>query len=99
MVVGICRVVLELPEGLSLKEKRGPVRSIISRVRTTFNAAVAEVGALDSWQQAVLGVAVVSAEQRHANEMLSKVIDFIEDNLSEGVIADYEMEFIHAAGD
>ena len=96
MVVGVCRIIIELPEGMSLKEKRGPLRSIITRVRSTFNAAVAEVGAQDAWQEAVLGVAVVSAEQRHANEMLSKVVAFIEDNLREGVVADYEMEFIHA---
>lgn len=96
MVVGICRIVLELPAGMSLKEKRGPLRSITTRVRSTFNAAIAEVGAQDAWHEAVLGVAVVSGEQRHANEMLSKIVAFIEENLSEGVVTDYEIEFLHA---
>ena len=95
MVVGGGRVVIELPEGLSLKEKRGPLRSIITRVRSTFNAAVAEVADQDAWQSAVLGVAVVSNDERHANEMLSKVIAFIEEHLSEGVVAHYETELIH----
>lgn len=94
MVVGVCRMVIELPEGLSLKEKRGPLRSIITRVRSTFNAAVAEVERQDAWQSAVLGIAVVSSEQRHANEMLSKVVAFVEENLRDGVLADYELEFI-----
>ena len=44
MVVGTSRIFIELPESFSLKEKRGPLRSIVSRVRSTFNAAVAEVG-------------------------------------------------------
>jgi len=95
MVVGVCRIVIELPEGMSLKEKRGPLRSIITRVRSTFNAAVAEVEQQDAWQEAVLGVAVVSGDKRHANEMLSKVVAFIEENIRDGVVADYEMEFIH----
>lgn len=95
MVVGVCRIYIDLPEGMSLKEKRGPLRSITTRLRSTFNAAVAEVAQQDAWQQAVLGVAVVSSEQRHANEMLSKLVAFVEENLSNGVVADYDLEFIH----
>jgi hypothetical protein len=94
MVVGVARVVIELPEGLSLKEKRGPLRSIIARLRSTFNVAVAEVAAQDSWQTAVLGLAVVSNDQRHANEMLSKLVTFIDAQLQEGVLADYQIELI-----
>lgn len=95
MVIGIGRVIIEFPEGLSLKEKRGPMRSIIRRVRTTFNAAIAEVEAQDAWQTAVLGIAVVSNEQRHANEMLSKIVAFIDENLTEGSLRDYETELMH----
>lgn len=95
MVVGTCRIVIELPGSLSLKEKRGPLRSIISRVRSTFNASIAEVDAQDAWQTAVLGVAVVSGEARHANEMLSKIVAFIEANLSDGRLADYELEILN----
>jgi len=95
MVIGTCRIVIELPESLSLKEKRGPLRSIISRVRSTFNASIAEVDAQDAWQTAVLGVAVVSGEARHANEMLSKIVAFIEANLSDGRLADYELEILN----
>jgi uncharacterized protein YlxP (DUF503 family) len=95
MVVGIGRVSVELPGVLSLKEKRGPLRSIITRVRQTFNVAVAEVGDQDAWQTAVLGLAVISGDARHANEMLSKVVAFIEDNLDGAVVADIETELIH----
>ena len=97
MVVGTCRIFIELPESFSLKEKRGPLRSIISRARSTFNAAVAEVGEQDAWTTAVLGVAVVSGDGRHANAMLSKIVAFVEEHLSEGVVIDYEIEIIHIA--
>ena len=90
----VCRITIELPESMSLKDKRGPLKSIITRVRSTFNAAVAEVDEQDSWQIGVLGITVVSSEQRHANQMLDKIVAFIEDNLSEGAMADIEMEFL-----
>lgn len=95
MIIGVARVVLDMPEGLSLKDKRGPIRSLIARLRTTFNIAVAEVDALDAWQTAILGLAVVSNDERHANEMLSKAVAFIDNNLSEGSLADYEIEITH----
>ena len=96
MIVGLARVTIELPESMSLKEKRGPLRSIIGRVRSTFNAAVAEVDYQDSWRIGVLGIAVVSSQQRHANEMLDKIVAFVEDNLSEGVVSDIELEFVRS---
>src|SRR5688500_13951839 len=95
MVVGTCRIAVEWPESFSLKEKRGPLRAITSRLRSTFNAAVAEVGDQDAWTSSVLGVAVVSNDARHANEMLSKIVDFIEDNLAEGILNGYEIELVH----
>ena len=96
MVIGVCRLTLDVPESLSLKDKRGPVRSLVARLRSTFNVAVAEVDALDSWQTAVLGLAVVSHEQAHANAMLDKIVHFVEENLDEAVLADYTFEFIHS---
>jgi uncharacterized protein len=95
MVIGVGRIAVELPGMASLKEKRGPLRSIIARARQTFNVAVAEVGDQDAWQSAVLGLAVVSGDARHANEMLSKVTAFIEEHLSDGVVTDIETELIH----
>jgi uncharacterized protein len=95
MVIGVGRIAIELPGMASLKEKRGPLRSIIARARQTFNVAVAEVGDQDAWQSAVLGLAVVSGDARHANEMLSKVTAFIEEHLSDGVVTDIETELIH----
>ena len=43
--------------------------------------SVAEVDHQDIWQRATLAVAYVSADARHANEVVSKAMDFIEDNV------------------
>jgi hypothetical protein len=78
MIVGVCTIELRMRESRSLKAKRQVLKSIVTRVKNNFNVAIAEVDYQDKWQHAVLGVAVVSTAQDHANGVLSKVVNFIE---------------------
>lgn len=95
MIVGTLKVTIYLPENYSLKDKRQDVRSLLARVINQFHVSAAEVGELDQWQRAILGIAYVSNNARHANEVLSKVVNFIENNLMEGHMEDYQIEVIH----
>ncbi|MDQ6695522.1 MAG: DUF503 domain-containing protein [Chloroflexota bacterium] len=95
MIVGTARVSLYLPENYSLKDKRHDVKSLLVKVTSQFHVAAAEVGDHDIWQRAVLGIACVSTDARHADEVLSKVVSYIESNLPEGGLEDYEIELIH----
>ncbi len=95
MIVGTARITLYLPENYSLKDKRQDLRSLLARVINQFHVAAAEVGAQDNWQRAVLGIAYVSSDARHADEVLAKVVSFIEANLPEGGLEDFEIELIH----
>ncbi len=94
MHVGVCRIRLRLPENSNLKGKRSVVKSITSRVRNKFNVSVAEVEDLDAWQLATLGICYVSNDNRHTNEVLSKVVDFIGDSRFEAELLDYEIELV-----
>jgi uncharacterized protein YlxP (DUF503 family) len=94
MNVGMCKINLRLPENLSLKGKRQVLKSITSRVRNKFNVSVAEVDNHDRWQIATIGVCCVSNDNRHANEMLSKVVDFVISSRFEAEILDYEIEIL-----
>ena len=95
MVIGTARITLYLPENYSLKDKRHDVKSLLAQVTTTFRVSAAEVEELDNWTRSVLGVAYVSNNARHANEVISKVVDYIEGHLPEGGIEDYEVEMVH----
>ena len=95
MIIGTARVTLFLPENYSLKDKRQDVKSILARTINQFHVAAAEVGEHENWQRSVIGIACVSTDARHANEIISKVINFIEGNLREGGIEDYEVEIVH----
>ena len=94
MNVGVCRIELELPASRSLKDKRHVVRSIVDRVRSRFNVAIAEVDHNDSWQLATIGITCVSNDPRHANEMLSRVVHYVQRCRSDAVMGDYEIEML-----
>lgn len=76
----------------SLKDKRMVLRSLRDRIRQKFNVSVAEVEDNDQWQVAVIGIVVVSNDKAHANEMLSKVVNFIESD-GEARLENYRMTF------
>lgn len=94
MQVGLCRVTLRMPENGSLKEKRRITKSLIERLRSRFNVAVAEVDNNDAWQIATLGVVSVSNEAGHANETISKVAAYMEAARGDWHVVDVNTEII-----
>lgn len=84
--VALGTVELHLPAVGSLKDKRHVLKGLKERVRARFEVAVAEVDHHDLWQRATLAVVYVSDDSRHANEVVSKAMDFIEANVDGEVI-------------
>ena len=91
--VAVGTVELHLPDVDSLKGKRHVLKGLKERVRARFEVAVAEVDHLDAWQHATIAIAYVSNDSRHANEVVSKAMDFIEDNV-EGRVIDMQVEIL-----
>jgi uncharacterized protein len=94
MHVGVARVALHLVANSSLKGKRMVVKSVAQRVRNRFNVAIAEIDTQDAWELITLGIVCLSDDPRHANEMLSKVIDFIESERLDAEVGAVELELI-----
>ncbi|MCH8949379.1 MAG: DUF503 domain-containing protein [Chloroflexi bacterium] len=92
MIVGVCRITLRLPENSSLKGKRQVLRSLTTRLRNKFNVAVAEVGDNDRWQIATIGLTCVSNDARHAQEMLDRAVQFVEQTRLDAELIDSEIE-------
>jgi len=92
MITGMLEIRLMVRESRSLKDKRRVIKSLRDQIRNKFNASVAEVGALDSHQMAVLGVAVVGNDQSFVNSVLSSIINHIQGGYKAELV-DYEMEF------
>ncbi len=94
MVIGILRLTLHLPNSGSLKSKRQVVSSLLRRVRQQFQVAAAEVGERDRWQLAQLGIACVSAEGSHADEVMARILSFVERSALEAQVTDVSTELI-----
>jgi uncharacterized protein len=91
--VAVGTVELHLPDVGSLKGKRHVLKGLLERVRHRFEVAVAEVDHHDMWQRATLAIACVSHDSRHANEVVSKAMDFIESHV-EGSVIDVSLEIL-----
>ncbi len=85
---------LSINDAFSLKEKRHVVKSLIERMKSRYNASVAEVGMNDKWKNAVIGVVCVSNETPHADSMMSNIVNFIEGD-GRVLLVDYTTETIH----
>lgn len=94
MHVGVCTIELHLPGNTSLKEKRGVLKPVISRIRQEFNVSIAEVDRQDAWQQAVLGVACVSASADYAHGQLQRVVQWIESTRLDVELIDYQIDLL-----
>ncbi len=94
MHVGVCRIMLHLPESGSLKDKRQVARSLSAHIRNKFNVAVAEVEDQELWQRLTLAVCCVSTDPAHANEMVSKVVAFVEESRRDLELLDFQTEII-----
>ena len=94
MNIGVCKIDLRIPENETLKGKRMVVQSIIARVRDKFHVSIAEVENGDMWQIATIGVCCVSNDNRHTNEVISRIVDFIETTRLDVEVLNCETEFI-----
>ena len=89
MTIGLCRVTLYLPGVSSLKAKRSIIKRLLSKVRQKFNVSASEIGETDTWQKAILGVAVVANDSAFANSVISNVVNLFD--------ADHQVEVLDCA--
>lgn len=93
MPIACIRVRLRLPSR-TLKEKRSIVKSLVERLRHTFNASVAELDDLDSPGIATIGAAVLSNDARHADEQVQAIAAAIQEWRLDAEVLDVETEII-----
>lgn len=91
MVVGTLKIRIYAPWVFSLKEKRMLVKGLCAKIQNRFNVSVAEVEDQDIHKSIVLGIACVTTDNNHADQVLDKVIQFIEGS-TEGEIIHIERE-------
>ena len=93
MTVGTLYVRLMIRDARSLKDKRRVLKSLKDKIRNRHNVSVAETGAQDSRQQAILGVAMVGTDAQYVDAGLAKVVDLIR-AYRVAELVDYELEIL-----
>jgi uncharacterized protein YlxP (DUF503 family) len=91
MIIGTAEITLHASWIGSLKEKRMLAKSLIAQVRHKFNVSVAEVGAQDTHQTLIIGIAWVTGSVRQSDSILEQVLRFVENN-TEAEIQDIQHE-------
>lgn len=94
--MSICyfEIKIDIPDSHNLKEKRGIIKSIISRTSKTFNISIAEIEYNDFWQTALLGVAIVSNDGKMYERLINTLITYIEMNYPHIIISIINKEIL-----
>ncbi len=92
MLVTVCvRLRLDLPGVNSLKEKRRIIKSLMAKVRHSFNVSIAEVDENDALRTAALGAAVVANRSGYAYQVMAKMVSKIEQS-PDVILMEYHTE-------
>ncbi len=78
MIVGSLLVCLRLPGAETLKDKRKVVHGMLEKLRRRFGVSAAEVGDLGLSGNATVGLALVTNNRLHAEEVLVRALEFVE---------------------
>lgn len=93
MVVGCGIIRMRLHGCRSLKGKRKIIKSMIGRIRNTFNVSVAETDLNDMYQSAEVGFVLVGNNKAVVNSKVDKVLNFAE-GMGLAEIVNSEIEII-----
>lgn len=74
MVIGVLQFELLIHDSRSLKDKRRVVRSVKDRLHRAHQVSVAEVGALEIWNLAMMGLAIVSKDASYVHAVLDRIL-------------------------
>ena len=85
---------LHIPGCSSLKEKRGRIKPLISRLHREFNVSVAEMDLQDKWDESVIVCAMVGNGRGFLESALQNVAKWVEGNWSDGDVIGQRIEII-----
>ena len=91
--VALLSIELHIPYAQSLKDKRQQVRGLKDRIRTKFNASVAEVAYQDKWQRSVIAVCLVGSDKRQLESSCTKIANLCQE-FTEILITTFDQQWL-----
>jgi hypothetical protein len=93
-MVGLLSLHLRLPGCTSLKEKRGRLKPLLSRLHREFNLSTAEMDLQDAWVETIVACAMLGNDAAHLQSALETVSRWIEAHWSDGDVIDTRIEIV-----
>ena len=93
MHISLLTMELLIPWARSLKDRRSAVRGLKDRLRSRFNASVAEVAYQDKWQRVILAVCIVDNDRRRLEATMARIRQLSEE-AHDLEIADMRQEWL-----
>ncbi len=93
-MVATLTIHLHLPTCASLKEKRGRIKPLMSRLQREFNVSVAELDRQDQWQEAVIGCAMIGSGRGNLESALQTIAKWVEGNWPDGMVVQEKIEIL-----
>ncbi|HEY5982996.1 MAG TPA: DUF503 domain-containing protein [Anaerolineales bacterium] len=93
-MIGILTIHLRLEACASLKEKRGRLKPLLTRLHREFNVSTAEMGLQDRWQESLIACAMVGNESTHLEAALQAVGRWVHGNWPDGMVIDDRIELV-----
>ena len=93
-MLGQLTIHLHLPGCASLKEKRGRIKPLMSRLHKEFNVSVAEMGLQDKWTETVIACAMINSDLVTVQQSLQSVAKWVESHWTDGDVIDQKIEIV-----
>lgn len=91
MNIGAISLELRLPGCHSLKDKRRRLKPLLTGLHRQFNVSAAEIAQNDNHQLSTIACVVVSNNDRHVQQLLSKIPSWIENRHPDFQLIDDEI--------
>ena len=93
-MLGQLTIHLHLPACASLKEKRGRIKPLMSRLHKEFNVSVAEMDLQDRWTETIIACAIINSDLVTVQQSLQSVAKWVEANWTDGDVIDHKIEIL-----
>ncbi len=95
MHIAILQFEMHIPGSQSLKDKRRVVRSIKDRLHKQHMVCVAEVGALETWNLAILGIVACNRSGAYLQQVMDAIVEKLKGH-PEATLGECSLEIVSA---
>ena len=93
-MIGVLSIHLRLPGCASLKEKRGRLKPLLTRLHKEFDVSAAEMELQDKWQETIIACGMVGNDRVHLEQALQAVAYWVEGNWPDMQVMNENLELI-----